>query len=72
MRTFSVEYLSKTITARKRLRQIDPLTTRLFNLVLKAILQKSDILTDGIIYYKKQQVIAYADDIALVTRWKVK
>lgn len=52
------------------LRQGDPLSTTLFNIVLDAALRESGIPMSGTIYNKTSQVLAYADDIALLTRTK--
>ena len=52
----------------KALRQSDPLSISLFNVALEDNLQKSyiHIDTDGIMY-RKQQVITFVHDIALIT-----
>jgi hypothetical protein len=46
-------------------RQGDPLSTMLFNIVLEAVF-------GGIIYHRKQQVIGYADYVALIIKSKRK
>jgi hypothetical protein len=38
----------------------------LFNIVLEAVFRHSEIQTQGIIYHRKQQIIAYADDMVLI------
>jgi hypothetical protein len=43
-------------------RQGDPLSTVLFNIVLEVVFRDRELQTQGIIYFRKQQVIAYADD----------
>lgn len=52
------------------LRQGDPLSPILFNLILERIMRDSKIRTKGLIYHHKHQCMAYADDIVLVTRSK--
>jgi hypothetical protein len=51
-------------------RQEDSLSTMMFNIVLETVFRNSEIHTQGIIYHRKQQVIAYADDVALITKSK--
>nr|CAH7760928.1 unnamed protein product [Callosobruchus chinensis] len=62
--------LSKRFEVNKGLRQEDPLSTALFNLVLENILREAKIHTKGLVYHNRHQIIAYADDITLVTRTK--
>ena len=49
-------------------RQRDALSSVLFNLVLGAILQKTNIT--GHIGKKSTQILAYADDVAIMSRSK--
>jgi hypothetical protein len=53
-----------------RVREGDPLSTMVFNIVLETVFRDSEIHTQGIIYHRKQQVIAYGDDLALITKSK--
>lgn len=62
--------ISHSFRGRIGVRQGDPLSTVLFNIVLEAVIRDSEIQTQGIIYQRKQQIIAYADDVALMTRSK--
>nr|CAH7721816.1 unnamed protein product [Callosobruchus chinensis] len=62
--------LSKHFEDNKGLRQGDPLSTALLNLVLENILREAKIHTKGLVYHNRHQIIAYADDITLVTRTK--
>lgn len=62
--------LTESFSVNSGLRQGDPLSTILFNLVLENILRESKIETGGIIYYTRQQIIAYADDLTIVARTK--
>lgn len=50
------------------LRQGDPLSTTLFNVVLEAIIRETPINTSGIIYQNRHQCFAFADDLALISR----
>lgn len=62
------ESFSKKFAVSRRLRQGDPLSTILFNLVLELIVRKSKIQKTGLIYQHKEQCIAYAT--VLMTRSK--
>lgn len=62
--------LSDAFYVGRGLRQGDPLSTVLFNCVLEMVMRKGKIDRSGIIYYSRYQCIAYADDIALVSRSK--
>jgi hypothetical protein len=62
--------LSESFGGKIGVRQGDPLSTMPFNIILEAVFRQSGIHTQGIIYHRKQQVIAYADDVALITRSK--
>lgn len=62
--------LSKSFTSRQGLKQGDPLSTVLFNLMLEDILRKAGLNTKGMIYHCRHQVIAYTDDVTLITRSK--
>jgi hypothetical protein len=62
--------LSESFSGKIGVRQGDPLSTMLFNIVLEVVFRDSEIHTQGIVYHRKQQVIAYVDDVALITRSK--
>ena len=59
--------LSDPITAKKGLRQGDS-ACLLFNLVLEMAVRKTGIQTNGTIFYKLVQLLAYADDIDIIDR----
>lgn len=61
---------SEDFTVVNGLRQGDPLSTTLFNLVLESIIRQAKIHTDGIIINNEHQCIAYADDITLISKTK--
>jgi Reverse transcriptase (RNA-dependent DNA polymerase) len=50
------------------LRQGDPLSTLLFNMILEKVLRDSHINRIGHILYRGHQVLAYADDVAIIAR----
>jgi Reverse transcriptase (RNA-dependent DNA polymerase) len=52
------------------LRQGDPLSAMLFNMVLESIIRKSGINRKGTLLYKSHQCLAYADDVVLISRTK--
>lgn len=54
----------------KGLRQGDALSCNLFNIVLEAIVRRSQVNTTGTIYQKSVQLLAYADDIDIIGRTK--
>lgn len=62
--------VSESFLVEKGLRQGDPLSTTLFNIVLEAVLRESGLRTGGLIYGSRHQCLAYADDIVLMTRSK--
>lgn len=51
-------------------KQGDPLSSTLFNLVLEYIMREANINRTGLIYHKRHQCLAFADDIAIVSRSK--
>ncbi|KAL3269071.1 hypothetical protein HHI36_008154 [Cryptolaemus montrouzieri] len=61
-------HLSESFCVDKGLSQGDPLSTTLFNIVMDKIIEESSIASKGTIYSQKTQVLAYADDIVIVTR----
>ena len=60
--------LSDPITTRKGLRQGDSLACLLFNLALEKAVRRAGIQTNGTIFYKSVQLLAYADDIDIIAR----
>lgn len=62
------EATSETFEVKQGLRQGDPLSTTLFNLVLEHIIRKSGINRKGTLFNKSHQCLAYADDIAILAR----
>jgi len=62
--------LSDPITAKKGLRQGDSLACLLFNLALEMAVRKAGIQTNGTIFYKSVQLLAYADDIDIIARYR--
>jgi hypothetical protein len=53
---------------RQGLRQGDVLSTLLFNVVLEVIVRRANLQTTVTIYNKETQLLAYADDIDIVSR----
>lgn len=64
--------VSQGVKVNKGLRQGDPLSATLFNIVLEKIIRESGIRTYGTLYNYKNQCLAYADDIVIMTRTKKK
>lgn len=60
--------LSEPFTTADGLRQGDPLASLLFNIVLEKAVRSSNVDVNNTIYRKSVQVLAYADDIDIVTR----
>jgi hypothetical protein len=59
---------SKSFETRQGLRQGDVLSSLFFNEVLKFIVRRANLKTTGTIYNKETQLLAYADDIDIVSR----
>jgi hypothetical protein len=59
---------SESFETRQGLRQVDVLSTLLFNVVLEVIARRANLKTTGTIYNKETQLLAYADDIDIVGR----
>ncbi|XP_063929931.1 uncharacterized protein LOC135142191 [Zophobas morio] len=57
---------SDSFNVKQGLRQGDPLSTTLFNLVLEGIIRKSDINRKGLLFNRSHQCLAYADDLILL------
>lgn len=62
------EKLSSSFMVDKGLRQGDPLSTVLFNLILEKVLRESCLNRSGVIYHKGHQCLAYADDLTILAR----
>jgi hypothetical protein len=58
----------ESFETRQGLRQGDVLPTLLFNFVLEVIVRRANLQTTGTIYNKKTQLLAYANDIDIVSR----
>ncbi|CAH0560543.1 unnamed protein product [Brassicogethes aeneus] len=61
---------SKEFQIKSVLRQGDPLSTVLFNLVLEKIIRDSRINRNGSLFSRNHQCLAYADDVVLMARTK--
>jgi hypothetical protein len=62
--------LSGKFKVKRGPRQGDPLSTVLFNVTLDSAVKASEIRGNGLIYNQLVQVMAYADDIVILTRTK--
>lgn len=61
---------SENFETRKGLRQGDPMSTVLFNLVLEKIIRNTKIKVNEVIYSNEHQCLAYADDLTIVAKSK--
>jgi sorting nexin-29 len=61
-------HLSNPLEANNGLRQGDALACLLFNIALEKVVRDSGIQTRGAIFYKTVQMLAYADDVDLMSR----
>ena len=59
---------SEYFETRQGLRQGDVLSTLLFNVVLEIIVRRAKLQTNGTIFNKLTQILAYADDIDIIGR----
>jgi len=60
--------LTGNFEVRKGVRQGDPLSTLLFNLVLEKVIRAGNINREGSLYIRMHQCLAYADDVVLLAR----
>ena len=60
--------MSDPITTKKGLIQGDSLACLLFNLALEKVVGNAGIQTNGTVFYKSVQLLAYADDIDITAR----
>jgi sorting nexin-29 len=60
--------LSDSVTTKEGLRQFDSLACLLFNLALGKVVRNAGIQTNGTIFYKSVQLLAYADGIDIIAR----
>jgi hypothetical protein len=63
-----VKQISEDFTLSKGLRQGDAIAPLLFNIVLEIAIQRSNVGTQGTIFSKCSQIMAYADDIIMGRR----
>ncbi|XP_072395271.1 uncharacterized protein [Diabrotica undecimpunctata] len=62
--------VSRSFQTHTGLRQGDSLSCLLFNIALERAIEKSGIITRGTIINRSVEILAYADDIDIVTRTK--
>ena len=60
--------LSKKFKVKEGLRQGDPLSPILFNCALEYVVRKANLNRSGLLYHKSHQCLAFADDVAILTR----
>jgi sorting nexin-29 len=60
--------LTEPTTTRKCLKQGGGLAPLVFNIILEYIIRKSNINTDGTLFYRSVQIAAYADDVNIMAR----
>lgn len=61
---------SDIFEVREGVRQGDPMSSVLFSLCLENVIRDANINRSGLIYQKKHQCLAFADDIVILTRSK--
>lgn len=64
--------MSDSFKIGKGLKQGDPLSTTLFNLILEWVVRRSGINRAGTLRNKSYQILAYADDVTILARTKEK
>lgn len=62
--------LTENFEVKEGVRQGDPLSSLLFNVVLEMIIKEANINRSGHIYHKKHQCLAFADDVVILSRSK--
>jgi hypothetical protein len=62
--------LSDPVTTKKGFRQGDSLACLLFNLALEMVERKAGIQTNRTTFYTSVQLLAYADDIDILARFR--
>ncbi|VEN37593.1 unnamed protein product [Callosobruchus maculatus] len=62
--------ISEKFEVNEGVRQGDPLSTVLFSLCLEKVIRGANINREGLLYHRKHQCLAFADDVAIVTRGK--
>ena len=60
--------IAEEFEIKKGVKQGDSLSTILFNMVLEVVMRKVDINPGGTIYNRMAQIVAYADDIVIISR----
>jgi hypothetical protein len=60
-------HLSESLNVKNGLRQSDALACLLFNIALEKVVHESNIQTRGTIFLKTTQILAYADDIDIMS-----
>jgi hypothetical protein len=60
--------ISEKFEIREGVRQGDPLSSVLFSIVLEKAIRDANINRTGLIYHKKHQCLAFADDLVILTR----
>lgn len=61
---------SGTFTVKEGLRQGDPLSSLLFSCALEIVIRRANLYRSGLLYHKRHQCLAFADDLAILTRNK--
>ncbi|KAJ8917692.1 hypothetical protein NQ315_005139 [Exocentrus adspersus] len=62
--------MSEESEVRNGVRQGDPLSSVLFSLVLEKVIRDAKINRSGLLYYKRHQFLAFADDLVILARNK--
>lgn len=62
--------ITESFEVKEGVRQGDPLSSIMFSIILEKVIQEANINRTGLIYHKKHQCLAFADDLVILARSK--